>query len=96
MTSEGFSVKKLNTIILSTPRKKIEQASGRIFRERIDERKVSPHIIDILDSQQMLINRWSIRQRFYKECKYTIQHHNKPNKKDKNDSDTSEEFMFKF
>ena len=44
----------------------------------------------------MLINRWSIRQRFYKECKYTIQHHNKPNKKDKNDSDTSEEFMFKF
>ena len=96
MTSEGFSVKKLNTIILSTPRKKIEQASGRIFRERIDERKVSPHIIDIIDSQQMLINRWSIRQRFYKECKYTIQHHNKPNKKDKNDSDTSEEFMFKF
>ena len=96
MTSEGFSVKKLNKIILSTPRKKIEQASGRIFRERIDERKVSPHIIDIIDSQQMLINRWSIRQRFYKECKYTIQHHNKPNKKDKNDSDTSEEFMFKF
>ena len=80
MTAEGFSVKKLNTIVLATPRKQVEQASGRIFRERIDERKVAPHIIDIIDSHSMLTNRWYIRQRFYKKCEYSIQHINRPKK----------------
>jgi superfamily II DNA or RNA helicase len=78
MTAEGFSVKKLNTIVLTTPRKQVEQASGRIFRERMDERKVAPHIIDVIDSHSMLINRWYVRQRFYKKCQYTIQHINHP------------------
>ena len=51
MASEAFSVKKLNTVVLATPRKKVEQSTGRIFRERIDERKVAPHIIDIIDHE---------------------------------------------
>lgn len=78
MTAEGFSVKKLNTIVLATPRKQVEQASGRIFRERMDERKVAPHIIDVIDSHNMLTNRWYVRQRFYKKCEYTIHHINHP------------------
>lgn len=41
MASEAFSVKKLNTVILATPRKNVEQSTGRIFRQRIDERKVA-------------------------------------------------------
>jgi superfamily II DNA or RNA helicase len=98
MTSEGFSVKKLNTIVLSTPRKHVEQASGRIFRERIDERKVAPHIIDIIDSHPMSINRWYIRQRFYKKCEYTCVHINRPKKNiDEQDTDKKEDtFLFKF
>ena len=80
MTAEGFSVKKLNTIVLTTPRKQVEQATGRIFRERITERKVAPHIIDIIDSHNMLINRWMVRQRFYKKCKYVINHIDKTKK----------------
>ena len=78
MVAEGFSVKKLNTIVLTTPRKKVEQASGRIFRERIDERKVAPHIIDIIDSHDCHKRRWAIRQKFYKESQYTIQHIDRP------------------
>jgi superfamily II DNA or RNA helicase len=81
MVAEGFSVKKLNTIVLTTPRKKVEQASGRIFRERIDERKVAPHIIDIIDSHDCHKRRWSVRQKFYKESEYTIQHVDKPKPK---------------
>ena len=50
MAAEGFSIKKLNTVILATPRKKVEQSTGRIFRERIEERKLPPHIIDVIDS----------------------------------------------
>jgi superfamily II DNA or RNA helicase len=74
MASEAFSVKKLNTVILATPRKRVEQSTGRIFRERIDERKLAPHIIDIIDSHETLVRRWYIRRLFYKECEYNIQH----------------------
>jgi superfamily II DNA or RNA helicase len=78
MASEAFSVKKLNTVILATPRKNVEQSTGRIFRQRIDERKVAPHIVDIIDSHDCHKRRWFVRQRFYKECEYTFQHINKP------------------
>jgi superfamily II DNA or RNA helicase len=80
MASEAFSVKKLNTVILATPRKKVEQSTGRIFRQRIDERKVAPHIIDIIDSHDCHKRRWFVRQKFYKECEYTFQHIDKPKK----------------
>jgi hypothetical protein len=93
MVAEGFSVKKLNTIVLTTPRKKVEQASGRIFRERIDERKVAPHIIDIIDSHDCHKRRWAVRQKFYKESQYTIQHIDKPKPKKELSNDTS---LFKF
>lgn len=100
MVAEGFSVKKLNTIVLSTPRKKVEQASGRIFRERISERKVAPHIIDVIDSHNMLINRWRVRQRFYNKCEYIINHIDRPNKhidrKEDSDDEKEEQFLFKF
>jgi superfamily II DNA or RNA helicase len=79
MASEAFSVKKLNTVFLLTPRKRVEQSTGRIFRQRVEERKVAPHIIDIIDSHDCHKRRWLIRQKFYKECEYTIQH-NKPKK----------------
>lgn len=80
MASEAFSVKKLNTVLLATPRKNVQQSTGRIFRERIEERKVPPHIIDVIDSHDCHKRRWWIRQRFYKECEYTIQHQNRPKK----------------
>lgn len=78
MASEAFSVKKLNTVVLATPRKNVEQSTGRIFRQRIDERKVPPHIIDIIDSHDCHKRRWYIRQKFYKECQYTFQHIDRP------------------
>lgn len=78
MASEAFSVKKLNTVILATPRKNVEQSTGRIFRQRIDERKVAPHIVDIIDSHDCHKRRWYVRQKFYKECEYTFQHIDKP------------------
>ena len=95
MVAEGFSVKKLNTIILTTPRKKVEQASGRIFRERIDERKVAPHIIDIIDSHDCHTRRWAVRQKFYKESEYTIQHIDRP-KRERARKELPDAPMFKF
>jgi len=98
MASEAFSVKKLNTVVLATPRKNVQQSTGRIFRQRIEERKVAPHIIDIIDSHDCHKRRWFIRQRFYKECEYTIQHIDRPKKPVEEKPDKVEEdvFLFKF
>jgi len=94
MAAEAFNVPKLNTVILATPRKNVQQSTGRIFRERIDKRKTAPHIIDIIDSHECHRRRWYIRQRFYKECQYTFQHTDKP-KKGKTEEEP-QEFMFQF
>ena len=89
MASEAFSVKKLNTVLLATPRKNVQQSTGRIFRQRIEERTVAPHIIDIIDSHECHKRRWYVRRKFYKECEYTFQHVDRPPPPPK------EEFMFK-
>ena len=96
MCSEGFSVKKLNTVILATPRKNVEQSTGRIFRQRIDERKVVPHIIDIIDSHECHKRRWNIRSKFFKECQYTIQHIDKPKKVTNGTEPNEHGSLFKF
>ena len=96
MASEAFSVKKLNTVVLATPRKNVQQSTGRIFRERIEERKVAPHIIDIIDSHECHKRRWFVRQRFYKECEYTIQHENKPKRTVEKVEATESGSLFKF
>lgn len=80
MASEAFSVKKLNTVFLATPRKHVEQSTGRIFRQRVEERAVPPHIIDVIDSHDCHKRRWYVRQKFYKECQYTITHIDHPSR----------------
>ena len=96
MASEAFSVKKLNTVILATPRKSVQQSTGRIFRERIEERKVAPHIIDIIDSHECHMRRWYIRQRFYKECEYTIRHIDRAKQQKDEKEEKEQGFLFKF
>lgn len=96
MCSEAFSVKKLNTVILATPRKNVEQSTGRIFRQRIDERKVAPHIIDIIDSHECHKRRWFIRQKFYKDCQYTFQHIDKPKRVVQKTESNEHGSLFKF
>lgn len=80
MASEAFSVKKLNTVFLATPRKHVEQSTGRIFRQRVEERAVPPHIIDVIDSHDCHKRRWYVRHKFYKECQYTITHIDRPSR----------------
>jgi len=97
MASEAFSVKKLNTVFLATPRKHVEQSTGRIFRQRVEERAVAPHIIDIIDSHDCHKRRWYVRQKFYKECQYTIIHMDRPAHGHAGREDTPlQEFAFRF
>jgi hypothetical protein len=72
MASEAMNIKSLNTVVLASPRKKIEQSVGRILRERPSERKVQPLIVDIIDSHGMYLGQWRKRKTFYKACGYKI------------------------
>lgn len=72
LASEGMNIKTLDCIALVTPRSKIEQAVGRIFRQKKDERKFAPIIFDVLDSHGCLQGQFKKRMSFYKQCGYKI------------------------
>jgi superfamily II DNA or RNA helicase len=72
MASEAMNIKTLNTVLLASPRKKVEQSVGRILRERPHERKVPPLIVDVIDSHGLYQGQWRKRRAFYKACGYKI------------------------
>jgi superfamily II DNA or RNA helicase len=72
MASEAMNIKTLNTMVMASPRKKIEQSTGRILRTRKDEREVEPIIVDIVDSHDVYQSQWLKRRAYYKRCEYKI------------------------
>ena len=73
MASEAMNIKTLNAVVLASPRKSVEQSTGRILRVRQSERTVIPVIIDIVDSQQMYRSKWKKRCSYYKQCTYNME-----------------------
>jgi len=73
MASEAMNIKSLNSVILASPRKAVEQSTGRILRVRQSERRVVPVIVDIVDSQQMYRSQHKKRCTYYKQCKYSME-----------------------
>ena len=73
MASEAMNIKTLNTMIMASPRKKIEQSTGRILRIQKDARTVQPIIVDIVDSHGVYQGQWLKRRTYYKRCSYKIQ-----------------------
>ena len=67
-----------------TPRKKIEQSTGRILRIQKDKRDVQPLIIDIVDSHNVYQKQWLKRRAYYKKCAYKIENE----KAQQDDADT--------
>jgi superfamily II DNA or RNA helicase len=76
MASEAMNIKTLNTVVMASPRKKVEQSTGRILRVQKDQREVNPVIVDIVDSHGMYQGQWRKRAAYYKKCAYRIQHEN--------------------
>jgi len=87
MASEAMNIKSLNTMIMITPRKKIEQSTGRILRIQKDKRDVQPLIIDIVDSHNVYQKQWLKRRAYYKKCAYKIENE----KAQQDDADTDAE-----
>jgi superfamily II DNA or RNA helicase len=72
MASEGFDCKTLNTIILSSPKSNIEQAVGRILRQKKEDREFVPMVIDIIDNFSIFARQGEKRIKFYKKNNYDI------------------------
>jgi hypothetical protein len=68
-----MNIKTLNAVILASPRKAVEQSTGRILRTRVSERVVAPVIVDIVDSHGMYLSMWRKRATYYKTCAYKVQ-----------------------
>jgi superfamily II DNA or RNA helicase len=68
MASEALDIKTLTTLIMATPKTDIEQAVGRILRDK----HANPLIIDIVDPHKIFKNQWKKRKTFYKQNKYVI------------------------
>uniref|UniRef100_A0A6C0BCN3 Helicase ATP-binding domain-containing protein n=1 Tax=viral metagenome TaxID=1070528 RepID=A0A6C0BCN3_9ZZZZ len=72
MASEAMNIKTLNSVIMASPRKNVEQSTGRILRIQADKRIVSPLIIDIVDVHGVYRSQYKKRCIYYRKCKYTI------------------------
>ena len=85
MASEAMNIKHLNCVVMASPRKKVEQSTGRILRVQKDQREVHPLIVDIVDSHSLYQGQWRKRVAYYKRCAYRIQ------LGDQEESETSEQ-----
>ncbi len=70
--SEGFDCKGLDTLILGSPKGDVIQICGRILRDKPEDRKHTPLIIDIIDDFATFPNQAKKRHTYYKKCKYEI------------------------
>lgn len=70
LASVGMDIPDLNTLVMASPRKEIEQSVGRILRK---EGKLNPLIIDIIDDHGIFISQSRVRKKFYKKYGYQIQ-----------------------
>jgi superfamily II DNA or RNA helicase len=94
MAAEGMNIPTLNTILLATPKSSIEQSVGRVLRQKPEERKCAPLILDVLDTAHVCCNGQCARRRkFYKSCGYQVEVWDQglPPKKKKEESESEEE-----
>jgi len=69
MIEEGADIKTLDTIILTTPKGDVEQATGRIMRQ---QNKNNPLIIDFIDMFSIFINQSFKRMNYFKKKEYNL------------------------
>ena len=68
-SGEGFDVPELDTLILATPKSDVEQAVGRILRQKNNN---DPLVIDIIDEFSIFRGQYYKRRKFYKRLDYCI------------------------
>jgi len=72
IASEGYDQPGLDTLLLASPRSDIVQSAGRILRDRPEDRRNVPLIIDIVDGFSLFPNQGSKRMTYYKKGDWNI------------------------
>ena len=75
MAEEAFDCPTLNTLIMMTPKKNIEQAVGRIMRQKKEDRLMMPLVIDIVDMFSSFYKWSSMRKRYYYKKQYLVENY---------------------
>jgi superfamily II DNA or RNA helicase len=68
-SGEGFDVPELDTLIMATPKSDVQQAVGRILRQK---NKNDPIVIDIVDPFSIFKGQYQKRKKYYKSCNYQL------------------------
>ena len=68
-SGEGFDVPALDTLILSTPKSDVQQAVGRILRQKNTN---IPLVIDIVDCFSLFRGMYYKRKKFYKNSEFNF------------------------
>lgn len=92
MASEGLDLPNLNTLIMVTPRREVEQSIGRIIR-KVGE--IQPIIIDIVDMLPTLSRQGTHRRKLYNKLEYQMKIFEVENNEIMNEIDVSEKKSFK-
>ena len=72
LAREGLDIERLNTVILATSQKDVNQSVGRAMRKILNNGDLRPLIIDFSDNLSSFKNHARLRKKFYSECKYII------------------------
>ena len=67
MSSEALDISSLNTIILGTSRRNVEQSVGRILRKQKGNYLSQPLVVDVVDDIKTFINQSYTRKAYYKK-----------------------------
>jgi len=70
MASEALDIKGLNSLVMASPRREIEQTIGRITRD--PEAKVRPLVVDITDNLDSFVRQSYARRKFYRTNGFQI------------------------
>jgi hypothetical protein len=76
LAREGLDIERLNTVILATSQKDVNQSVGRAMRKLLANGDLRPLIVDFADNLSSFKNHARLRKKFYKECKYLIEEYN--------------------
>ena len=72
ISHEGLDIRGLDTLVLASPKSDVIQASGRILRDKPEERRHTPLILDVVDGFSIFHGQAKKRAAYYASCKYDI------------------------
>lgn len=83
LAQEGLDIPSLNMLVMATGIGDIQQSVGRILRDKPEDRKVIPIVIDIVDNFSIFKARYEKRLSYYKKKDYTIEYESSLTKEEK-------------